>query len=145
MTSFEIPARKERWLRAVGYGFLAELTTVLTVILIVQVYVHFFASGLAGADYAVLGQRVGGVVGIIGGTLYTYLFARLVMPGLAARFIAHGVVVALTAITFSVAGSIAGHHGVPAGYILASALKLGAGALAGFLYSRSVSLNRNVV
>ena len=119
--------------------------TVLTIILIVQAYVHFFATGLTGADYAALGQRVGGVVGIIGGTLYTYLFARLVMLGLATRFIAHGVVVALTAIAFSVAGSIAGHHGVPAGYILASALKLGAGALAGFLYSRSVSLNRNVV
>ena len=29
--------------------------------------------------------------------------------------------------------------------VLASVLKLAAGALAGFLYSRSVSLNRNVV
>lgn len=145
MTSFEIPAEKERWLRAVGYGFLAELTTVLTIILIVQAYVHFFATGLTGADYAALGQRIGGVIGIIGGTLYTYIFARLAMSGLATRFTAHGVVVALTAIAFSVAGSIAGHQGVPAGYILASALKLGAGALAGFLYSRSVSLNRNVV
>ncbi len=145
MTSFEIPAQKERWLRAVGYGFLAELTTVLTIILIVQAYVRVFAPGLTAGDYAALGQRIGGVAGIIGGTLYTYIFARLVMLGLATRFIAHGVVVALTAIAFSVAGSIAGHQGVPAGYILASALKLGAGALAGFLYSRSVSLNRNVV
>jgi hypothetical protein len=145
MTSLEIPAQKERWLKAAGYGFLAELSTVLTIILIVQAYVRFFAPGLAGADYAALGQRIGGVVGIIGGTLYTYVFARLVMLGLATRFIAHGVVVALTAIAFSVAGSIAGHQGVPAGYILASALKLDAGALAGFLYSRSVSLNRKVV
>jgi hypothetical protein len=145
MTSLEIPARKERWLRAVGYGFLAELATVLTIILIVQAYVRFFAPGLTGADYAALGQRIGGLVGIIGGTLYTYIFARLVMLGLATRFIAHGVVVALTAIAFSVAGSIAGHQGVPAGYILASTLKLAAGAFAGFLYSRSVSLNRNVV
>ena len=145
MTSFDIPARKERWLRAVGYGFLAEVTTVLTIILIVQVYLHFFAPGLTDADYATLGQRVGGVVGIAGGTLYTYIFARLVMLGLETRFVAHGVVVASTAIAFSVAGSIAGHQGVPAGYILASALKLAAGAFAGFLYSRSVSLNRNVV
>jgi hypothetical protein len=144
MTSFEIPAQKERWLRAAGYGFLAELSTVLTIILIVQAYVRFFAP-VTGADYAALGQRIGGVVGVVGGTLYTYIFARLLMLGLATRFIAHGVVVALTAIAFSVAGSIAGHQGVPAGYILASALKLGAGVLAGFLYSRSVSLNRNVV
>jgi hypothetical protein len=145
MTGFEIPARKNRWLRAVSYGFLAEVATVLTIILIVQAYVHLFARGLTDADYAALGQRVGGLVGIVGGTLYTYLFARLVMLGLATRFVAHGVIVALTAIAFSIGGSIAGHHGVPAGYILASALKLAAGALAGFLYSRSVSLNRNVV
>ena len=145
MTGFEIPARKDRWLRAVGYGFLAEFATVLTIILIVQAYVHFFARGLTSREYAALGQRVGGVVGIIGGTLYTYLFARLVMMGLASRFVAHGIVVALTAIVFSVAGSIAGHQGVPAGYILASILKLLGGAFAGFLYSRSVSLNRNVV
>jgi hypothetical protein len=67
------------------------------------------------------------------------------MGRLATRFVAHGVVVAFTAIAFSIAGSIAGHQGVPAGYILASALKLAAGAFAGFLYYRSVSLNRNVV
>ena len=145
MTTFEIPARKHRWLRAVGYGFLAEFTTVLTIILIVQAYVHLFAPGLTDADYAALGERVGMLVGTIGGTLYTYIFARLAMLGLSSRFIEHGLVVALTAITFSVAGSIAGHHGVPSGYILASALKLAAGTLAGFLYSRSVSLNRNVV
>ena len=145
MTGFEIPARRNRWLRAVAYGFLAEFTTVLTIILIVQAYTHFVAPGLTGADYAALGQRVGGIVGTIGGTLYTYLFARLVMLGLSARFVEHGIVVALTAIAFSVAGSIAGHQGVPSGYLLASLLKLAAGGLAGFLYSRSVSLKRNVV
>jgi len=145
MTGFEIPARKSRWLRAVGYGFLAELTTVLTIILIVQAYLHFVAPGLTSAEYAAFGQRVGGIVGTVGGTLYTYLFARLVVLGLSARFVEHGIVVALTAIAFSIAGSIAGHQGVPSGYLLASLLKLAAGALAGFLYSRSASLNRNVV
>jgi hypothetical protein len=144
LTSFDIPARKARWLRAVGYGFLAEFATVLTIILIVQVYVHILAHGITDADYAAFGQRVGGIVGIVGGALYTYLFARLAMLGLFTRFVAHGIVVALTAIAFSVAGSIAGHQGVPAGYLLASVLKLAAGAFAGFLYSRSVSLNRNV-
>lgn len=144
MTSFEIPARQSRWLRAVGYGFLAEFTTVLTIILIIQAYTGIFARGLPDADYAGLGQRVGGVVGIIGGTLYTYLFAQLLMLGLSTRFVAHGIVLALTAIAFSIAGSVAGHHGVPAGYVLASVLKLAAGALAGFLYSRTASLNRNV-
>jgi hypothetical protein len=145
LTTAQIPARKDRWLRAAGYGFLTEFATVLTIILIVQVYTRIVAPGLTNSDYAALGQRVGGIVGIVGGTLYTYFFARLLMRRLTSRFIAHGIVVALTAIAFSIAGSIAGHHGVPAGYILASALKLAAGALAGFVYSRALSLNRNVV
>jgi hypothetical protein len=145
MTSLEAPLREDRWLRAVGYGFLAEVATVLTIILIVQVYTRLVAPALTDAESVAFGRRVGGIVGTVGGTLYTYLFARLLMRCLAGRFIAHGVLVALTAIAFSVAGSVAGHQGVPAGYILASLLKLAAGALAGFLYSRSVSLNRNVV
>lgn len=133
------------WLRAVGYGLLAEIATILTIVVIVMAYRYVVASGLSDAEYAAFGQRVGGIVGIVGGTLYTYLFARLLMQRLTTRFIAHGLVVALTASAFSIAGSIAGHQGVPAGYVLASVLKLAAGALTGFLYSRSVSLNRNVV
>src|ERR1700682_3692324 len=136
-------ARRDHWLRAVAYGFLAEAATVVTIILIVMAYRFAFARGLSDADYAAFGERTGEIVGIIGGTLYTYLFARLLMPVVRGRFVAHGVVVALTAIAFSVAGSIAGHHDVPAAYLLASLLKLAAGALAGFLYFRSVSLNRN--
>jgi hypothetical protein len=129
----------------VGYGFLAEAATVVTIILIVTAYHFAFARGLSDADYAAFGARTGEIVGIIGGTLYTYLFARLLMRVVRGRFVAHGVVVALTAIAFSAAGSIAGHHAVPPAYLLASVLKLAAGALAGFLYFRSVSLNRNVV
>ena len=138
-------ARRDHWLRAVGYGFLAEAATVVTIIMIVMAYRFVFARGLPDADYAAFGARTGEIVGIIGGTLYTYLFARLLMRVVRGRFVAHGVVVALTAIAFSAAGSIAGHHVVPPAYLLASILKLAAGALAGLLYFRSVSLNRNVV
>jgi hypothetical protein len=145
LTSSETAARRDHWVRAAGYGLLAEIATVLTIILIVTAYRFAFARGLPDADYAAFRQRMGGIVGIVGGTLYTYLFARLLMRVVTGRFTVHGIVVAVTAIAFSIAGSIVGHQGVPAGYVLASALKLAAGALAGFLYSRSVSLNRNVV
>ena len=138
-----MPARSNRWLRAVGYGFLAEFATVLTIILVVQAYVRLSGRTFTAAEYAAFGQEVGQNVGVVGGTIYTFLFARFLMRHLTGRFIAHGFVVALSAIAFSVAGSIAGHRGVPAAYLLASLLKMAAGALAGFLYSRSVSLNRN--
>jgi hypothetical protein len=136
LTSTEIPARRDRWLRAVGYGFLAEFMTVLTVIAIAIPYTHFLTGGPSDPNYAAIGMRVGGIVGIVGGALYVYLFARLIMGLLTSRFIAHGAVVALSAIVFSVGGSILGHHGVPLLYIPASVLKLAAGMLAGYVAAK---------
>jgi hypothetical protein len=108
-----------------------------------MVYRYLFARGLSPAEYTVFGMRTGKTVGTVGGTLFTFLSARLLMPRLDRHFVLHGLVVAAAAIAFSVAGSIAGHQGLPAGYALASTLKVGGGALAGFLYSRSTSRNRN--
>lgn len=99
-------------------------------------YRYVVARGLSDADYAAFAVRTGEIVGIIGGTLYTFLFARLLTKRLFARFIEHGLVVAITAVAFSIAGSIAGHQGVPAGYVIASVLKLAGGALAGFLAAK---------
>jgi len=136
LTSTENPARGDRWLRAVGYGLLAEISTIVTIIAIAMLYRYVFARGLTEPGYAAFNDRVGAIVGIVGGTIYTFLFARRLTRRISARLIAHGIVVAVAAIALSVLGSIAGHHGVPPAYILASALKLGAGALAGFLAAK---------
>jgi hypothetical protein len=77
------------------------------------------------------------VVGIVGGTLYTFVFAQRLMRHVSTRYIAHGILAALAAIALSVGGSIAGHQGVPAAYLLASTLKIIVGALAGFLATRT--------
>ncbi len=137
-------ARRARWLRAVGYGLFAEISTIVTIIVVMLLYRFVFARGLAEADYNAFGERAGALVGIVAGTLYTYVFARRLMPKVTSRFVTHAIVVALAAIALSISGSIAGHQGVPVGYLLASALKLVAGALAGFLYTRSAVRNRTV-
>ena len=137
MTSAEIAARGDRWLRAIGYGLLAEISTIVSIIAIVVIHRHVVARGLTEADYTAFSERVGAIVGILGGTLYTFLFARLLMRQLSTRFIAHGIVVAIAAIALSVGGSLAGHQGVPSAYVVASALKISAGALAGFLAARA--------
>ena len=138
-------ARSDRWLRAIGYGFLAEVSTIVTIILVTVLYKFVFSRGLPDAQYVAFDERTGEVVGIVGGTLFTYLFARRLMRHLSTRFVAHGVVLALVAIALSVGGSIAGHHDVPRAYILASLLKLGAGAFAGTAYARGLGRNQNVV
>ena len=136
MTSTEKPARGDRWLRAVGYGLLAEISTIVTIIAITTLYRYVFARGLTGPSYAAFNERTGAIVGIVGGTLYTFLFARRLMPSISARFIPHGIVVAVAAIALSVLGSIAGHQSIPPAYVRASALKLAAGGVAGFLAAR---------
>jgi hypothetical protein len=136
LTSPENRARSDRWLRAIGYGLLAEISTIVTIIVVTVLYRYVFARGLTSAEYELFNSRVGAVVGIVGGTLYTFLFAQRLMHYVSARFIVHGIVVALAAIALSVGGSIAGHHGVPNGYLLASGLKIVVGALAGYLATR---------
>lgn len=145
MTAPANQARSDYWLRAIGYGFLAEASTVLTIILVTVLYKYVFARGLPDAQYVAFDDRVGEVVGILGGTLFTYFFARRLMRHLSDRFVAHGVVLALVAIALSVGGSIAGHHDVPRAYILASVLKLAAGVFAGTAYARGLGRNQNVV
>ena len=132
MTATLAQPNHNRWLRAVGYGVLAEICTIITIILVVTIYKFGIARGLPKEAYDAFGQKAGGVIGIVGGTLFTYALARLLMRRLSANFVAHGIVVAVGAITVSVLGSIAGHQGVPLGYALASILKLLAGWFAGF-------------
>jgi hypothetical protein len=144
VTSAEIAAPGHRWLRAVGYGLLAEVATIITIILVVIAYKYVFARGLSEPEYAAFGQSAGEYIGVFGGALYTYIFARRLMPRITSRFSEHGMVVALGAIALSVAGSVAGHQSVPPAYLVASILKIVAGARAGFVYNRSVALNRMV-
>ena len=132
MTAPASAKSRNRWLAALGYGLLAEVCTVITIILITVTYRFVIARGQARSVYDAFGVKTGAVVGIIGGTFFVYLFARVLMRRLSANFIAHGLALAATAIVVSVGGSIAGHQGVPSGYILASILKLVAGWFAGF-------------
>jgi hypothetical protein len=128
-----LTAPKDRWLRAVGYGFLAEVATIITIILVVAVY-RGVNPGLPETDYTAFGERAGGFVGLIAGTAFTFIAARLLLRRLSRRFIEHCLVVATAAIALSVSGSIAGHGGVPALYVLASAAKVAAGVLAAYLH-----------
>ena len=132
MTTPEVVARGDHWLRAIGYGLLAEIATIFTIIAAVMLHHYVFRRGLSDAEYAAFRMHAGAILGVLAGTIYVYLFANLLMPRLVANQIAHGAVVAIAATALSVGGSLAGHQGVPRAYLLASLLKLAAGAFAGF-------------
>jgi hypothetical protein len=136
MTTPEIAPQKDRWLRAIGYGLLAEIATIFTIVAVVLLYRSVFKRDVSDAEYVAFGQQAGAILGIVGGTVYVYVFAHRLMRLLASRFVAHGIIVAIAAVALSIGGSLAGHQGVPPLYALASALKLLAGGFAGYLASR---------
>jgi hypothetical protein len=131
-TAAPTAAAADRWMRAVAYGLFAEIATILTIIGAVMVHRYVFKPGLSDTEYAAFSAQAGAVLGVLAGTVFVYLFANVLMRRLAANHVAHGIVVAIAAIALSIGGSLAGHHGVPRAYILASLLKLTAGAFAGF-------------
>ena len=92
MTAPSIPARGDRWLRAIGYGLLAEIATIITIIFVVMFYKYVLARGLPEGAYTLFGERAGALIGILGGALYTFSFARLLMRRISSNFIAHGIV-----------------------------------------------------
>lgn len=140
MAAPDIAPQKDLWLRAVVYGLLAEVATIFTIVAVVMLYRYVFVRTLSETEYVSFGERAGAWLGIIGGTLYVFFFARRLMRWLSARFVAHGIVVAIAAIALSVGGSLAGHQGVPPAYAFASTLKLVTGILAGWLASRRAYL-----
>jgi hypothetical protein len=125
--------REARWGRAVLAGLLAEVATIALIVAAVTAY-RF--SGASGLSVDAFGARAGAVLGPLGGVVFTFLFARWVVRGLRERAVAHGLVVAAGAIALHVAGAVGAHGGYHAVAAAADALKLAAGALAGYLAQR---------
>lgn len=97
--------------------------------------------GLSDVEETPLSGVAGLLIGVWGGALYTFIAARRLMRRISSHFVAHGIVVALGATALAILGSIAGHQGVPRAYLVATALKIIAGALAGFIYQRYMVAN----
>src|SRR2546423_7568164 len=136
MTTPDVTPRQDRWLRAVGYGVLAEIATILTIVAVVLLYRYVFARSLSDADYIAFAERVSAILGVVGGTLYVFLFAYRLMRRLSSRFLAHGIVAAVAAIVLSIGGSLAGHQGLSPAYALASPPQPSAGGPAGGVPAR---------
>jgi hypothetical protein len=52
-------ARKDHWLRAIGYGLLAEICTIVVIILVSVLYKYVFSRGLPDPQYVAFNERVG--------------------------------------------------------------------------------------
>jgi hypothetical protein len=124
-----------RWPRAVLFGLLAEITTIIAVIAVVTA--HSVATGGPMIDMTSRFATVWGAgIGIVGGAFFVYLFARWIGALVSQRHIAHGLVAAAAAVLLHVAGSLHSPENMRWLQIGADALKLAAGALGGWVSSR---------
>ncbi len=131
----DMDTRPTRWGRAVLLGILAEIGTIVAIVLTVTVY-NILVPGRTEAEYAAFGTRVGAIIGLTVGTLLTLIFARVVIRSVTSRFYEHGLVVAAAAVALQLGGSLAGHGALPKLVLVGIALKLGAGVLAGWERAR---------
>jgi hypothetical protein len=124
-----------RWGRALSAGILAELATIVLIVLVVTLY-RVVQPARAPGDVEAFGARAGAVLGPLGGAVFTFLFALWVARGVRTQRIAHGLMVAVGAIALHLAGALATPDGYRPLYVMADALKLAAGALAGYVAQR---------
>jgi len=126
-----------RWIRAIVFGILAELATAVSIIIVVAI--HSVATGGPMVDTtSPFAYSAGEALGIIGGALLVYLFARWLGQFLAQRFIAHGLVVAGAAAIVHLVSTLGSLQSYDLLHLSADVLKLVAGALAGWQASRIV-------
>ena len=126
---------KLRVLRALFFGIGAELLTILSIVLAITVYK--LGGGHTSADADQFGAKAGLLIGPAGGAVFTFVMALAAMRGVTGRYVAHGLIVGAGAAAFHLLGVTHAPGGFQAIYLIADLAKLAAGALAGFLASRS--------
>jgi len=123
------------WLRALLFGVLAEVCTILTVVVVV--YGHRLTGGAQSEQQLEeFGLRAAAVVGPVFGVIYTFLMALLVVRRVGGRYLAHALLVAAGAIALHLLGVLGAPGGFRAVYVYSDLLKLVAGAVGAFVGGR---------
>jgi hypothetical protein len=124
-----------KWLRSFGVGLLAEIATIVLIVLTVTLYKATGAR--TAAEIATFSGEVGALIGGVGGAVMVFLFARWITRRVPERWVAHGMVVAAGAIVLHLLGLLGAPGGFQPIYAAADLLKVAAGAYAGFVSGRS--------
>jgi hypothetical protein len=121
--------------RAIGFGLLAEVLTVVVIVIVLQVHARLIAAGDAGriADFA---KRAPAVLGPAIGVLFTFIAAWSAARPLPERRRANGLSVGVVTALLTVPGLFAGVPEYRPIYLAAIVAKLIAGYAAGVLSER---------
>jgi hypothetical protein len=122
--------RRLRIGRIVGFGLLAEVTTAIIIVVVLQLHARLIAAGneQAVADF---GRRVPAILGPGLGILFTYMAALRASRPVPDQARLHGFLVGVVAGLLTIPGLFAGAPEMRPIYLGAIALKLAAGWAAG--------------
>jgi hypothetical protein len=122
-------------------GLLTEVCVVLVIVVLVTGYKY--ALSPTDAAYQAFANRVGYYIGVFGGALLAFLFALWVSRALKTDFLINGFLAGCVAVLLHVGLLVASRTEFQAVYAFADALKLGGGALGGYLAQRRFSQSVN--
>lgn len=127
-------APRLRVARAILSGLLAEVLTVITVM--VAIYGRQLVAALPPEALQQYGQRAAAIVGPVFGIIYTFLMALWVVRRVDGRYVAHVLLVAAAAVVLHTLGTFGAPGGYQVMYAVADACKVVAALGAGLLGAR---------
>ena len=120
-----------RWLRVVLAGFLAELTTIIVITLVIVAHNLAVGGAESDAEKQQLAARAGFYVAPVASIVLTFLFALWVARKAAARAVLHGTLVGVVAVVLSAAFIFAAEPAARWMYAASYVLKLLSGYAGG--------------
>lgn len=131
-----------RFGRIVAFGLLAELATILLIVLTLLIHSRVFAAGQPQAVVDAFAQRLGAILGPVAGGVFTFGAAMLCTRPLEGRFRTHGVLVGVVAALLTVPGLMSAAASQRPLYLAATLLKLLAGLAGGALSERRAATSK---
>ena len=117
--------------RIILFGVLAEVATIIVIVLVLAVHKQFIAAGQPQAVIGEFAERAPAVLGPAAGILFVFIGALLATRPLEQDFRRHGLLVGVVSALLTLPGLLAGDPSQRPIYLGSIVLKLVAGYLAG--------------
>jgi hypothetical protein len=127
--------------RILGFGVLAEVSTIVLIVIVLTLHSRVIAAGQPQSVIDAFAAKAGAVIGPVAGTLFTFLAAMFATRPLAGRFRTHGVLVGAVGALLTIPGLLAAAGGMRAIYAASMVAKLIAGWLGGLVSERRRGLH----
>ena len=122
--------------RILAFGVLAEVATIVLIVLVLTVHSRVVAAGQPQSVIDGFAERAPAVIGPVAGALFTFIAAIFATRPLAARFRTHGLLVGVVGALLTIPGVLSAVAGMRVVYAASMVAKLVAGFLGGMVSER---------